>query len=558
MVANSVIDDDLLFVGGPVFDGHDLIPNANAVAVRKGRIEAVGTSSDLSSYARGSTRVVDLGGRLLCPGLQDAHVHPLAGGIIDTWCDLREAADPERTLELVRAYALRDPQAPWVVGFGWTSSIFPGGLPTAKLLDTAVPDRPVYLLGADMHDAWVNSAALDVAGIGTDTPDPRHGRIARDGRGRPTGTLHETAVDLISGHLPPLTAERVEDALLTAQKRLHEYGITAWQDALVGPYMGLPDPFPAYLELARKKKLTGRVSLALWWDPGRGVGQLDELLHRRDLARKSGLRAETVKIMQDGICENGWAALISPYTNGWSPGSGRLESRELVRAVSALEREGFSVHFHAVGDLAARECLDAVREARATTPGPHDRPRHQIAHLQLVAPDDLPRFTELGITAVVQPLWAAETPATREVFGPLIGEERIERQYPFGSLLAYGTRLAAGSDWPVSSQNPLWGMYVAVTRLPSVPSAPWLRPEDAQRALNPAERLSVIDALRAYTSGAGHVTGTAATLAPGSPADLAVLSHDVVTLGPQALEAARADLTLVGGHLVHDPHQELA
>lgn len=216
------------------------------------------------------------------------------------------------------------------------------------------------------------------------------------------------------------------------------------------PYLGLPDPLPAYLELAEAGALTGRVSLALWWDSGRGTEQVDALLERAESARRSSLRADTVKIMQDGICENGWAALAAPYANGSDGGRGRLSPEEL------------------------------------------------------------------------------------------------------------GARLAAGSDWPVSSPNPVWGMYVAVSRRPCLPSVSWLVPGDADRVLNPAERLSPQEILRACTSGAAHVTGTPATLRVGVPADLTVLSHDVLHHDPCKWEEAKADLTLVGGVPVHDPWQELS
>lgn len=547
---------DLLFVGGTVFDGLDRLPGVDALAVSDGLVTEIGTSTELRARADGGTRIIDLRGRFLCPGLQDAHVHPLAAGILETWCDLRSAADQEQVLKLVRAYAEGNPEEPWIVGGGWTSSLFPGGRPSAELLDSVVPDRPVYLLGADLHDAWVNSVALDRAGVTSETPNPAHGRIVRDPLGHPTGLLQESAADLVSRLLPELEPGHVRSALLAAQRGLHEYGVTAWQDALVGPYLGLADPLPAYLELADAGALTGRVSLALWWDPERGTEQIDILLHRTKLAQRAGLRANTVKIMQDGICENGWAALIAPYANGRDSGGGRLSPEELASAVTALQKAGLSVHFHAVGDRAVRECLDAVAAAKTRAPG--FSPRHRIAHVQLVAPADLGRFAELGVTAVVQPLWAAEIPATREVFGPLIGADRIERQYPLASLAEHGARLAAGSDWPVSSPNPVWGMYVAVTRRPSLSSAPWLGPDDANRVLNPAERLSSRDILRAYTSGAAHVTGVPGILREGAIADLTVLSRNVLTHDAHGWEDARADLTLVGGVPVHDPLQEVA
>ncbi|WP_260329410.1 amidohydrolase [Actinoplanes lutulentus] len=491
---------------------------------------------------------------MVMPGFQDAHVHPLAAGLLEMWCDLRPAADTAGYADLIRDYAARHPELPWIVGGGWYSAFFPGDEPTAAELDRIVPDRPVYLLGSDLHDAWVNSAALSAAGITAGTPDPAGGRIARTTGGAPAGTLHEAAADLVARHLPPLDDATVRQALLTAQRTLHRNGITAWQDALVGAYLGLPDPLPQYLELARRGELTGRVTLALWWDPARGPEQVPELRERRAAADSAGLSAGHVKIMQDGICENGWAALLSPYLDRAVTRPGRLSAGELTEAVVALDRAGFAVHFHAVGDRAVRECLDAVAVARRDPEARHGR--HQIAHVQLVADADLPRFAELGVTAIVQPLWAAEIPGMRERYDKMIGPERTGRQYPFGSLLRAGAALAAGSDWPVSSPNPLWGAYVAATRLPALASAPWLGPGFTGVPFNPGERISGTEILHAYTSGSAQVTHGTAALTPGSPADLVVLDRDVVALGDESLGEAVVDLTIREGACVYDRRGE--
>lgn len=524
--------------------GHE---HADTIVLREDRVLATGCARDLLTVAGKEAQVVHTEGRLVMPGFQDAHVHPMAAGMLESWCDLSDAVGLDDALMRVGAYARRHPDLPWIVGGGLTSAFLPDGTPVAELLDTVVPDRPVHLLGSDLHDACVNSAALTSAGIGAHTPDPLFGAIGRDIGGRPTGLLHEAAADLVGRHVPPPDRVTQENALLTAQRLLHRYGITAWQDALVGPYLGLPDPLPAYLELARRGEVTGAVSLALWWDPCRGLEQIEELRERRSLARVVGLPAEHVKIMQDGICENGWAALLSPYLDRSVTPPGRLDATELREAVTALVRSGFSVHFHAVGDRAVRECLDAVEAA-----GPSLGRRHHIAHVQLVDDADLSRFAELDVTANVQPLWAAEIPHMRKTYEPMLGPRRVDRQYPFAGLTRAGARLAAGSDWPVSSPNPLWGAYVAATRLPALASAPWMGPDYRPAPFNPQERIGVPEILRAYTAGSGHLHGRSATLAPGSPADVVVLDVDVLREGPDALCEAQVDLTIAGGRLVHD------
>ncbi|MDX3612454.1 amidohydrolase [Streptomyces europaeiscabiei] len=534
---------DIILTGGRVF-GSDA---ADTIALRGDRVLAVGSAREVWADVGHDAEVIGTHGRLVMPGFQDAHVHPLAAGLLESWCDLRAAVDAVDALERIQAYARQHTDLGWIVGGGANSAFFSGSTPAVDLLDKVVRDRPVYLLGSDLHDAWVNSTALTRAGIGTHTPDPPFGTIVRDHRGRPTGLLHEAAAALVGRHIPVPDRAALENALLTAQSILHRHGLTAWQDALVGPYLGLPDPLPAYVALAGRGELTGAVSLALWWDPGRGLEQVDELCARREQARAVGLPADHVKIMQDGICENGWAALLSPYLDRSVTPPGKLHPAQLREAVSALVRADFSVHFHAVGDRAVRECLDAVQAA-----GRSFERRHHIAHVQLVADADLPRFAELDVTANVQPLWAAEIPHMRETYEPMLGTHRVDSQYQFASLARAGTRLAAGSDWPVSSPNPLWGAYVAVTRLPALASAPWLGPGYSPDPLNPDERIGMPDILRAFTTGTGHLHQHPATLTPGAPADVVVLDLDVLREGPDALCEAQVDLTIAAGQCVYD------
>ncbi|MFJ4523356.1 amidohydrolase [Streptomyces sp. NPDC088810] len=535
---------DLLFTGGPVLTPEGR--TATAVAVTGDRITAVG-HAEVRALAGPRTEVVDLAGRLLLPGFQDAHVHPVPAGLELSQCDLTRATTAEETVAAVRAYADAHPEREWILGGGWSMEAFAGGTPTKELLDAVVPDRPVYLPNRDHHGAWVNSRALELAGVGRDTPDPADGRIERDASGEPSGTLQEGAMQLVGRLAPPATPADRLAALLRAQRHLHALGITAWQDALVGDFLGMDDPAQAYLTAAQDGSLTARVVGALWWDRERGAEQIPELVEKRAASSRGRFRAGAVKLMLDGVAENGTAALLDPYLDRCgcrtaNRGKSFIDPGELPRYVTELDALGFQCHFHALGDRAVRDALDAVEAAR-TANGPNDTRPH-LAHLQVVHPDDVPRFARLGATANIQPLWAAHEPQMDELTIPFLGPERAARQYPFGALLRSGARLAAGSDWPVSSPDPLQGIHVAVNRVEPGGTGPVFLPD---------ERLGLADALSAYTAGSAYVNHLDETgrVAAGALADLVVLDRDPFAGPPEAIAETAVALTYVGGECVY-------
>ncbi|MEW2167757.1 amidohydrolase [Streptomyces sp. NPDC007084] len=534
---------DLIFTGGPVFT-----PEGRAtatVAVTGERITAVGGPEVLD--LRGpDTEVVDLAGRLLLAGFQDAHVHPVPAGLELAQCDLTGARTAAQTVAAVRAYADAHPEREWILGGGWSMEAFDGGTPTRELLDAVVPDRPVYLPNRDHHGAWVNSRALELAGVTRDTPDPADGRFERDAAGEPTGMLQEGAMRYIGRLTPPATAADRLAALLRAQRHLHALGVTAWQDAIVGTFPGMEDPSDAYLTAARDGSLTARVVGALWWDRARGAEQIPELVEQRAALAHGRFRATSVKLMLDGVAENGTAALLDPYLDKCgcataNRGTRFIDPEHLPAYVSELDALGFQCHFHALGDGAVRHALDAVEAARAAN-GPRDTRPH-LAHLQVVHPDDVARFARLGATANIQPLWAAHEPQMDELTIPFLGPERAAWQYPFGALLRSGARLAAGSDWPVSSPDPLQGVHVAVNRV---------SPDEPGPVFLPDERLDLTAALTAYTAGTAYVNHLDDTgvLRPGALADLVVLDRDPFAGPPEAIKETGAALTYVGGERV--------
>ncbi|MFJ8061503.1 amidohydrolase [Streptomyces sp. NPDC096142] len=535
---------DLLFTGGPVLTPEGR--TATAVAVTGDRITAVGRA-EVHDLAGPDTHVVDLAGRLLLPGFQDAHVHPVPAGLELTQCDLTRARTAEETIAAVRAYADAHPEREWITGGGWSMEAFEGGTPTKELLDSAVPDRPVYLPNRDHHGAWVNSRALRLAGITRDTPDPADGRIERDASGEPAGTLQEGAMQLVGRLTPPATPADRLAALLHAQRHLHALGITAWQDALVGEFLGMDDPSDAYLAAARDGSLTARVVGALWWDRERGAEQIPELVERRARLSHGRFSAGSVKLMLDGVAETGTAALLDPYLDKCgcataNRGTSFIDAKQLPSYVTELDALGFQCHFHALGDRAVRDALDAVEAARAAN-GPSDTRPH-LAHLQVVHPDDVARFARLGAVANIQPLWAAHEPQMDELTIPFLGPERAVWQYPFASLLHSGARLAAGSDWPVSSPDPLQGIHVAVNRV---------EPGGTGPVFLPGERVDLAAALTAYTAGsayANHLDDTG-RVAVGALADLVVLDRDPFDVPPEEIGTTRVALTYVGGEEVY-------
>jgi predicted amidohydrolase YtcJ len=495
---------------------------------------------------------VDLGGRLLVPGFQDAHAHPPGSGLDMLRCNLTEAYSVPQYERIVQDYASAHPDDDWIVGGGWSMDVFPGGNPPKDALDRVVPDRPVRLWSRDGHSVWVNTRALEIAGVTAGTPDPADGWIVRNDAGEPAGALHEGACDLVDEHVPEETAEDWLAGLRAAQAYLHSLGITAWQDAIVGANYPTLEP---YLSFARSGELTARVVGALWWDRHRGLEQIQDLLEQRERGREGRFRATSVKIMQDGVIENFTAAVLDPYldANGRpteNRGKSFVDPEELKAAVTRLDAEGFQVHVHAIGERAVREALDAFEAARSAN-GRNDH-RHHIAHIQVIHPDDVPRFRELDVTANAQPLWAVHEGQMDHLTIPFLGPERSGWQYPFGSLVRSGARVAMGSDWSVSSPNPLWEMHVAVNRT-SPPGYEY--GEGNAEPFLPEERLDLPTAMAGFTINSAyvnHLDRETGSIEVGKRADLVVLDRNPFAYPPDRIAEAKVVRTLVDGERVYD------
>ncbi|MFL6180921.1 MAG: amidohydrolase [Actinomycetes bacterium] len=543
---------DLAFVGGRIFTGRGRPAEPGALAVSDGAIVAVGSDDQIRDLIGSSTEVVEIGDRLLTPGFQDAHVHPVYGGTQMSQCDLHAVVTQDESVATVASYAAANPEASWILGGGWSMEAFPGGLPTAALLDAVVPDRPVFLPNRDGHSGWVNTKALEAADITRDTADPTDGRIERDADGNPTGCLHEGAMALVSALVPGPTDDDYDRGLDVAQHYLFSLGITGWQDAIIGEVNGRPDNAQAYVRAVNDGRLKARVVGALWWDRARGVEQIPELVARRAASSVGRFQATSVKIMQDGVAENFTAAMTAPYLDACgcqtqNAGLSFVDPDVLNDAVVALDAEGFQVHFHALGDRAVREALDAIEKARQAH-GMNDL-RHHLAHIQVVHPEDIPRFAALGAAANMQPLWACHEPQMDELTIPFLGDPRWRWQYPFGALERAGARLVAGSDWSVSSPDVMWGTHVAVTRMPP----PDGDDHSDKEAFIAEQALSIESSLTAYTQGSAwvnHLDETTGTLEVGKLADLALLERDPFAVDPMEIGTIEVEQTFVQGERV--------
>ncbi|KAA1395232.1 amidohydrolase [Aeromicrobium ginsengisoli] len=538
---------ELLLTNAHVYGDGAWQTGVDAIAIRDGVIVGLGSSAELAGLVP-AAEVVDLDGGWVLPGFQDAHVHPVQAGLEMNACNLADGQNLDDYVDTVAAYALAHPEPGWIVGGGWSMDAFPGGVPTAEVLDRIVPDRPVFLPNRDHHSAWVNTAALELAGITAGTPDPTDGRIERNDRGEPTGALHEGAMELVRRHVPRPSDDDIARALQTAQAHLHSLGITGWQDALVGEGLGMPDVLDAYLAAQRAGTLTAAVVGALWWDRERGDDQIADLIERRERAAAAGFDASTVKIMQDGVCETFTAAVVEPYLDRHGQptdnhGLSFIEAADLARYVQLLDAADFQVHIHALGDRAVADSLDAIEHAVSVNGRRGNR--HHLAHVQIVRPEDVPRFAELDVTANAQPLWACLDDQMADLTLPFLSAAAREQQYVFRSLADAGTRVAFGSDWPVSSADPLLGMHVAVNRVAAG--------SDAEPLLA-GQNLTVVEAIEAYTRGSAFVSRrdeSTGILAVGMAADLAVLDADIVSIDSHEIGAVRVTRTYAAGRPVH-------
>jgi hypothetical protein len=516
---------------------------AEAVAIRGDRILRAGSTLDIRKLTDASTQVIDLGGRLVTPGFNDAHIHFLGGSLGLTQVDVTDAKTPADIIERVAAFAKRHPAAPWITGRGWQYTSFPGGMPTKSYLDAILKDRPVFLSAYDGHSGWANSRALELAGITRETRFDGFGEIVRDASGDPTGALKEGAQGLVRRLIPEPTREQKLDALRQGMQLAARLGITSIQNA-----NGSPEELALYDELLKRGELTLRVSVA--FSVGARTAPQDiqrytELKTKYDL--NPMLRAASVKFVIDGVIESHTAAMLEPYSDlppnhGAPMGELSMPADEYRNLVLQFDKAGFQIYTHAIGDRGVREALNAYEAARAANRRTFSR--HRIEHIETISPVDIPRLAKLDVMASMEPIHA--DPGTIDVWAKAVGPERLPYSFPWASLQRSGARLVFSSDWPAAiALDPIRGLHNAVNRrtIEGQPPKGWL----------PQERLKLVDALRAYTQAGAYASYEElikGRIAPGMLADLIVLSQDLFKIEPAKIFQTRVAMTVFNGKVI--------
>jgi predicted amidohydrolase YtcJ len=531
---------DLLLVNGTIYTMDAEQPRAQALAIAGNRILAVGDQADLRPLLRPGGRLIDLEGRAAIPGLIDAHVHfgwhSIA--IYQKRVDLDNVPSRAEAVARVAEAARRKPAGDWIQGAGWNKNIWPdvpataGGFPTASDLDAAAPDHPVALEDKSHHATWVNSRALELSGITADTEDPPGGEILHDESGQPTGMLLETASDLVYRAIPDPSVKVFVEALRQGIAEAQSLGLT-----------GIHDPgHPAVLSALQLLHAEGELGLrALVHIPTDGLEAAAKLGLRSGLGDEA-LRIGGLKIFADGALGPQSAHMLAPY-EGTADNCGipTHTAAELNDLVCRARRAGLSATIHAIGDGANRAALNAIEEARADESLPPHLP-DRIEHVQLLHQDDLPRLAQLGVVASMQPIHAT---SDMDMAGRYWGS-RCEFSYAWQGLLDSGAVLAFGSDCPIETLDPLAGIHAAVTRRRADGSP-------GPQGWISAQRVSVVQAVGAYTLGAARASGEAhlkGSLVPGKLADLAVLSLDIFETDPMAILDARVEMTIFDGQIV--------
>ena len=536
---------DLILINGLVWTGNEAPAFTEAVAIKGNKIIQTGTSELVKKMAGKATRVVDLKGRLVTSGINDAHVHFLSGSLSLSAIDLNECKTDLEALGIVAAFAKKHPEKKWLTGLGWQYSIFPGNMPTKKGLDKISSTRPIYIRAYDGHSAWVNSKALELAGINKDTKFEGFGEIIKDANGEPTGALIEGAKYLVGKLLPEPTREENLAALRQGMQYAAEHGMTTIQNA-----SGDLDELSLYETLLKNKELTIRYGAAFSVDEHTTDADIQTFVAARNRIGKSPqLRAGSIKFMMDGVIESHTAPMLEPYSD--VPADSKLANSDFAipleryrSLVTKLDKAGFQIYTHAIGDRSVREALNAYENAQQIN-GIRDS-RHRIEHIEQSSPDDLPRFAKLGVMASMEPIHA--DPGSVEVWSKAVGEKRLPHAFVWAAMLKNKAHLVYSSDWPAcSNPDPIRGLHNAVNRrtIDGLPENGWV----------PEQKISIKDALIAYTQGGAYSSfdeNEKGKIMPGYVADIVVYSQNLFEIAPMDTYKTKVVMTIFDGKIIYE------
>lgn len=534
---------DLIIKSDAVFDSVAEVPFSGFVAIKENKIIGTGQRKDSERFTGADTKIYDFGNKTVMAGFHDSHTHLLMAGMFKSYVNLLNARSEEEAVLMVKeAAGASGEKDGWIIGFSWYHVFWDDKkLPEKRSLDRYFPDRPVFLVNAEAHGAWVNSRALEAAGITDDTPDPFGGEIARDENGEATGFLYESATGLVGKHALNLTAEQEKILVKAYMKGAAEYGITSVND--VQPYFhGNMGSLDVYSEMDRNNELTVRIHAA----PDL-LGDLDQVALWREKYRSDKLRVDMLKQFLDGVSTTHTALVLEEYAD--APGNCGIslnDTEAIKNAVPEAHKRGLSVKLHSCGDLSARMALDYY-ETAIRMYGKNEC-RHAVEHVELIQKEDIPRFGELGVIPSVQPEHIALTQIFDENPYPVtLGKERADQTWPLKSLYDSAGVLAIGSDCPVVDNNPFFEIYRAVTRLHNdgKPEGGW----------NPSEKLSLYEILRSYTYGSAYGVRRETelgTLEPGKFADLVVLDKNLFDVDPSEILNCSVLMTIMDGKIIYE------
>ncbi len=538
------IAPDLILFNGKIFTGNSKI-FSQAVAIKNNLILKVGSSIEIKKLAKKSTRFVDLEGKMVMPGINDAHIHFLSGSLGLNKINLNDCTTEQEALDSIAAFAKKNPTKKWITGMGWQYKIFKSGMPNKSSLDNIISDRPVFIEAYDGHSAWANSKALELAGINSETKFVGFGEIIKDENGQPTGAITEAACYLVDKFIPKPTRSEKLDALKIGIKYAATLGITSIQNA-----SGDLEEFELYQYLLKKGLMSLRSSTA--FSVGSSTTQADinsYLKLKNTMANNPFLKAGAIKFVLDGVIESHTAVMLKPYSDvhpkaETANGKIALDYNIYQKLVTQLDKLGFQIYTHAIGDSSVREALNAYEYAKKTNQTFNRR--HRIEHIEQSNTIDIQRFAKLGILASMEPIHA--DPGTIDVWSKAVGTERLPFSFVWNTILKNNVKLVFSSDWPACiTPNPMRGLHNAVNRrtIDGLPENGWV----------PEQKISITEAIKAYTEGGAYSSfeeNRKGKIAKGYLADIIVLSQNLFEIPPMDIYKTKVLMTIFNGKIVYN------